>query len=204
MKQHAAHDLDVEDDDGSFPSSITSINSTQSNLVGNMNADSFHDAQDCMPKPDEQPDQEGKVSNFNPVEIAAHQTRLITKAVGDLVMNPEKNDNAGSTGEGDEFGNGSGSLTIDLEPDADDNDDEKQRAFDKEQDDAFNDKFPNPDTFFEYLLNEAGSNIGAIEDLVELMAERIDINEGAGIALDLMQYNISHDLHRFLESEGDT
>ena len=79
MKHHAAQDLDKEDDDDSFALSITSINSTQPNLVGNIDADSFHDAQGCVPKPDEQPDQEGTV-----------QTRLITKAVGDLVMNPEE------------------------------------------------------------------------------------------------------------------
>ena len=41
-------------------------------------------------------------------------------------------------------------------------------------------------------------------DLLELLAERIDINEGAGIASDLMQCNISHDLHHFLENKGDT
>ena len=71
MKHHAAHDLDKEDDADSFASSITSINSTQSNLLGKMNADSLHDTQDGMPTPDEQPDQDDKVSNFNPVGITA-------------------------------------------------------------------------------------------------------------------------------------
>jgi hypothetical protein len=108
MKHHASHDLDEEDDDDSFASSLTSINSTQSNAVG--------DAQDGLQTPDEQPDQEGKVSDFNPVKITAHQTKLITKAVGDLVMDPEDNDDAGSSVEDNEFGNGTGSLTIDLEP----------------------------------------------------------------------------------------
>ena len=69
MKHHAAHDIDEEDDEDSFASSIASINFTQLNLVGNNNAGSFHDAQDCVSKLDEQPDQEDKVSDFNPVEI---------------------------------------------------------------------------------------------------------------------------------------
>ena len=43
-----------------------------------------------------------------------------------------------------------------------------------------------------------------MRDLVEHMAERIDIDEQAGIKPDLMQCNISHDLHDFLELEGDT
>ena len=118
-------------------------------------------------------------------------------------MDPEDNDNAGSTEEDDNFGNVSGSLIIGLEPGADDNEDEKQRAFDKEQDDAFNDKFPNPEMYFKHLFNKAGSNIGAMADLVELMAERIDINKGTDIVPDLMKCNISHDLHHFLEFKGD-
>ena len=80
MKHPAVHDLAEEDDDDSFASSIISVNSTQPKL-GNSNADSFRDAQNCMPKPADQPDQEDKVSDFGPVKIAAHQTRLITKAV---------------------------------------------------------------------------------------------------------------------------
>ena len=43
-----------------------------------------------------------------------------------------------------------------------------------------------------------------MEDLVKHIAERIDINDGAGIEPDLMQCNISHDVHSFLELEGDT
>ena len=74
----------------------------------------------------------------------------------------------------------------------------------KEQDDAFNDNFLHPDTFFEHLFNEAGPNVGAIVDLVELLAERIDIDEGVGIAPDLIQCDISHGLHHFLEHGGDT
>ena len=69
LKHDAAHDLYKDDDDESFVSSITSINSTKSNLVENNDTDSFHDAQDCVSKLDEQPDQEDKVSDFNPVEI---------------------------------------------------------------------------------------------------------------------------------------
>ena len=94
-------------------------------------------------------------------------------------------------------------LTIDLQPDADDNGIEKQRAFNKKQDDAFNDKIPNPDTFFEHLFNKTGPIIGAMEDLVEHKAEGIDIDERAGIKPDLMQCDISHYLHIVLEFEGD-
>ena len=39
--------------------------------------------------------------------------------------------------------------------------------------------------------------------LLEHMAGRIDINEQAGIKPDLMQCKISHDLHDFLELNGD-
>ena len=83
------HNLDEEDDDNSFASSITSINSMKSNLAGNSDADSFHDVQDCVPKPDKQSDQKDKTSGFNPVKIEARQTRLIVKAVGERVMDPE-------------------------------------------------------------------------------------------------------------------
>ena len=40
-------------------------------------------------------------------------------------MDPEHNDNAGSTEEDNKFGNKSGSLTIDLGPGADNSDDGK-------------------------------------------------------------------------------
>ena len=62
----------------------------KSNIAGNNDTEDFHDAQDDVPTPDKQPDQEGKVINVNPVEIEASQTRLITTAVGKLVMNPEE------------------------------------------------------------------------------------------------------------------
>ena len=74
MKHNAAHDLDEEDNVNSFASSIHSISSTQSHLEGNMTGDSFHDAQDGTPTPDEQPGQEKQVRNFNPTTIAASQT----------------------------------------------------------------------------------------------------------------------------------
>ena len=54
-KRHAAHDLDAEADDNHF---ALSISSTQSHLVENMSGDKFHDAQDGLPQPDEQPGQE--------------------------------------------------------------------------------------------------------------------------------------------------
>ena len=169
-----------------------------------MNGDSSHYAQDGTPTSYEQPDQEEQVSNFNPTIIAASQTRLITKAVEDLIVDPEDNDNAGSIGENDKFSNGRNSLTIDLELGANDNANERQKALEKEQDDAFNDTFPNPDTFYEHLFNKTGHKTRAMEDPSEYIAERIDIDEGAGIEPDLMQFDISHELHRFLEFEGDT
>ena len=54
-----------------------------------MSGDNFHDAQDGVSKPDKQPGQEEQASDFNPTNIAECQTRLIIKAVKDLVMNPE-------------------------------------------------------------------------------------------------------------------
>ena len=41
-------------------------------------------------------------------------------------------------------------------------------------------------------------------DTVEMLEERIDTGEGAGIKVDLMQCDITHDVHYFLENEGDT
>ena len=41
-------------------------------------------------------------------------------------------------------------------------------------------------------------------DLVEHMADRIDVDKQVGIKPDLMQCKISHKLHNSLESEGDT
>ena len=41
---------------------------------------------------------------------------MITKAMEDLVMDPEDNKNTGSTEEDNKIVNGSGSLTIDLKP----------------------------------------------------------------------------------------
>ena len=41
---------------------------------------------------------------------------MITKAVEDLVMDPERNKNTELTEEDDKFSNSSGSLTINLEP----------------------------------------------------------------------------------------
>ena len=41
-----------------------------------------------------------------------------------------------------------------------------------------------------------------MEMMVEMLAERIEIDKGAGTEPDLMQYNISHELYTFLEAEG--
>ena len=69
-------------------------------------------------------------------------------------MDPEDNENVGSTEEHDEFGNKNGSLVIALEPITDDNANEKQRALEKEQGDTFNDKCPNSDTFFNHFFTK--------------------------------------------------
>ena len=42
-----------------------------------------------------------------------------------------------------------------------------------------------------------------MEDMVEMLADIIDIDEGASIEPDLMLCDISHDLHSFLENIGD-
>ena len=104
-----------------------------------------------MPKPDEQPDQEYKTSGFNPVKIEASQTRLITTAVGKLEIDPEEKDKVGSPEADVKSGDGGGSHTIELGPGTNDSDDDKQRVYDKKQDEAFYNKHANPESFFEHL-----------------------------------------------------
>ena len=58
---------------------------------------------------------------------------------------------------------------------------------DKKVDEAFKDDFPNPDSFFEKLFNDAGPNAGAMKTMLEMLADRIDIDEGAGIEPNLIQ-----------------
>ena len=100
----------------------------KSNLSGNNDVEDFHDAQDGVPRPDEQPDQEGKVIDFNPVKIEAIQTRLITTAMGKLVMDPELKDKAGSTEEDNESGGRGDSHIFELKPGANYSDDEKAKS----------------------------------------------------------------------------
>ena len=69
-----------------------------------MSGDNFHGAQDGLPKPDEQPGQEEQATDFNTAAIAASHTRLIIKAVEDLVLDPEENKNTESAGQDNEFG----------------------------------------------------------------------------------------------------
>ena len=97
------------------------------------------------------------------------------------------------TGKDNKFGNGTGSLTIDFEPYVNDSADEQQKEPEMTFDEAFNAKFPNPESFFEQLFNTAGPNTGAIEDIVEMLVARIDINKGASIEPDLMHCDIRHD-----------
>ena len=106
MKHHAGHDLDEEEDNDNFAFSIASVISMESMPVDNMDAEDFHDAQDGVPKPDEQPNQGGKVIDIIPVKIEASQTKLITKAVEKLEMDSEGNIKADSTEEDDKSGNG--------------------------------------------------------------------------------------------------
>jgi hypothetical protein len=54
----------------------------------------------------------------------------------------------------------------------------------------------------EQLFNEAGPSIGAMEVMVEMLAERIASVEGAGTDPDLMEFKISHNMLTFLEAEG--
>ena len=119
-------------------------------------------------------------------------------------MNPEKDENAELAGKDNEFGNGTGSLTNNFESGMNNDAYEQQKELEKKFDEAFNDEFSNPETFFKRLFNKADPNAGAMEDIVEMLADRIDINKGAGIEPDLMQCGIRHDLHSFLENKGDT
>ena len=41
-----------------------------------------------------------------------------------------------------------------------------------------------------------------METMVEMLAERIDIDEGSGTEPDPLHCDISHDLHTFLENKG--
>ena len=70
-KHHAAHNLEEEEDDNTFASSI---NSTQSHLVENMSEDNFHNAQDVLPKTEEQPGQEEQA--VTPILPPLHQVGL--------------------------------------------------------------------------------------------------------------------------------
>ena len=82
-KFHVGYNLEEEDAD-SFASSIDSRQS----YLNTMNVENFYDAQEKMTNSDEQPDQETTCRRFNPTAVEAHQTKLITTAVKDLVMNP--------------------------------------------------------------------------------------------------------------------
>ena len=126
------------------------------------------------------------------------QTRkLITVAAKALEMDSEQNDKVDATGE-DNQSVGKG------EPGAEYADDEEQTAYDLKQDEAFHNKFSNPETFYDYLWNESGLSLEAIGIMVNQLAEIIDVDKFAGIEPDLMQCKISQDLHDSLLSERNT
>ena len=118
----------------------------------------------------------------------------------------------------DEFDKGPGSFGNSFEPGAENNADtrtiksnlsltpsgQQERGLENKIDNDFNEEFPNPDSFYEQLFNEASPNTEATETMLEMLAERIDIDEGAGIEPELLQCDISHDLHTFLKCKGDT
>jgi hypothetical protein len=93
-----------------------------------MNGEAFHDAQEEMTHSDEQPSQKQRtvitfdpsnINNFNPVTFEASQTNLITRAVEDLIMNPDegtdvKVPNAEAMTEDNELGKGIDSLSTNF------------------------------------------------------------------------------------------
>ena len=117
--------------------------------------------------------------------------------VSAMKMDSEQNDKADATGEG-------GQSVKKGELSAEDADNEEQRAYDLKQDEAFHNRIPVSETFYGYMWNKAGPNLGAMGILVEHMADRIDVDKQAGIKQDLIQYKISHNLHDSLELKGDT
>ena len=124
MEHYTAHNMYGEEDDNSFASFV---NSTQSQLVGDVSGDNCHDTQGDLPKPGEQPGQEEQATDFNTAAITASHTRLIIKAVQGLVMNPEEDENTESAGKDNEFGDGTVSLTINVEPGVNNSADEQQQ-----------------------------------------------------------------------------
>ena len=69
---------------------------------------------------------------------------------------------------------------------AEDVDNEEQRAHDLKQDMAFQNKHPNPESFFDYRWNKAGPNFRSMRIMVNQLAEGIDVDKFAGIEPDLM------------------
>ena len=99
MKHHATRDLEEEDDVDSFASSLASSSCEEPIPADNMDDEEFQDAQDGAPISNNPPDQEAVVADFNPTELEASQTKLITKAVKDLDMDSVQNNDADATGE---------------------------------------------------------------------------------------------------------
>ena len=76
------------------------------------------------------------------------QTRLVTKAVQGLLLNPEEDKNTALARKDNEFVNKRCSLTNNFGPGTNDDTNEQQTYLEKRVDEAFNDKFPNPNPFF--------------------------------------------------------
>ena len=126
MQHHAAHDLEEEEDNDSFASSIASYpESSGEGGNPNKNADDeeFVDAQDVAV-------QGAPVSDFNTMEIEASQTKLIIAAVDKLEMDSVQNKDVDATGEDNQAG-------VQDEPRAEDEVNEEQIAYDLKQDTIF-------------------------------------------------------------------
>ena len=54
------------------------------------------------------------------------------------------------------------------------------------------------------MWNKVGPSLESMGIMVNQLTERIDVDKFVGIEPDLMQCNISQELHDSLESEGDT
>jgi hypothetical protein len=121
-------------------------------------------------------------------------------------MNPEEGtdvelSNTEATMENNEFGEETGSLTNNVATAAAKNADDataksdrslsqserEVQAYDKMNGAAWHNKFDPPANFKEQLFNEIGPSMGVMEVMIEILAERISIAEGAEIEPDLIE-----------------
>ena len=80
-------------------------------------------------------------------------------------MDSEQNDKADATGEDNK-------SVWKGEPGAEDADDEEQRAYDLKQDEAFHNKIPVSETFYDYIWNKASPSLGSMGIMVHHLAEK--------------------------------